>query len=184
LIRALEVPSKQVPNPRIPLASGIAVENYFSPNGGAREAVLNRLRAATKSIRATAFSFTDTAMGDVLVQKSNQGLKVQGVFETRNNTGLGAEYPILKRAGVDVLEDGNCYTLHSKLLIIDDKTVVMGSYNFTDAANRTNDENLLIIDDPALAKDYLAEFNRIYEQAQHPTQCGASPTLNEPDTEQ
>lgn len=184
LIRALDVPSKDVPNPRIAIASGITVENYFSPNGGARDAVLKRLRAATKSIRATAFSFTDTAMGEVLKEKSKQGLKVQGVFESRNNTGLGAEYPILKRAGVDVLEDGNCYTLHSKLLIIDDKTVIMGSYNFTDSANRSNDENLLIIDDPALAKSYTAEFNRIYKQAQNPTQCGASPTLNEATTEQ
>lgn len=184
LIRALDAPSMDLPNPRVHLAPGIAVENYFSPNGGAREAVLKRLRAATKSIRATAFSFTDTAMGEVLKEKNKQGLKVQGVFESRNNTGLGAEYPILKRAGVDVLEDGNCYTLHSKLLIIDDKTVVMGSYNFTDSANRSNDENLLIIDDSALAKNYLAEFNRIYKQAQNPTQCGANPTLNEATTEQ
>lgn len=170
-LRAQEAPSKIIPNPRVTLENGIAIENYFSPNGGAQKAILDRLKAAKKSIRVTAFVFTDAAMAEVLKAKTQEGLKVQGVFEARNVTGLGGEYEGLTRAGVDILQDGNCYILHSKLFIIDDKTVVMGSYNFTDAANRTNDENLLIIDDPALAKNYIAEFNRIYKQAQSPTKC-------------
>lgn len=170
-IRAQEAPSKIVPNPRVQLESGVVIENYFSPNGGAQKAILDRLKAAQTSIRVTAFAFTDTAMGNVLKAKHKEGVDVQAVFEARNNSGLGAEYATLKRAGIDILEDGNCYILHSKLFIIDDKTVVMGSYNFTDAANKTNDENLLIIDDPALAKNYIAEFNRIYKQAEKPTKC-------------
>ncbi len=171
LIRALEAPSKIIPNPRVELENGVVIENYFSPNGGAQKAILDRLKAAKKSIRVTAFTFTDTGMADVLKAKNKEGLDVKGVFEARNNSALGAEYATLKRAGVDILEDGNCYILHSKLMIIDNKTVVMGSYNYTDAANKTNDENVLIIDDPALAKNYISEFNRIYKQAQNPTKC-------------
>ncbi len=170
-LRAQEAPSKIIPNPRVELDKGVVIENYFSPNGGAQQAILDRLKAAKKSIRVTAFSFTDTAMANVLKAKHKEGVLVQAVFETRNNAGLGAEYAGLKRAGVDILEDGNCYILHSKLFIIDDKTVVMGSYNFSDAANRSNDENLLIIDDPALAKNYVSEFKRIYKQAENPTKC-------------
>lgn len=184
LLRAMEAPSKIIPNPRVTLDNKVVIENYFSPNGGAQQAILNRLQAAKKSIRVTAFAFTDTPMADVLKAKHNAGLKVQAVFETRNNSGLGAEFEPLKKAGLDILQDGNCYILHSKLMIIDDKTVVMGSYNFTESANKTNDENLLIIDDPALAKQYIAEFNRIYKQAQKPTECGSNPTLNETITEQ
>lgn len=171
LIRALDVPAKQIPNPRIQLEGGIALENYFSPNGGAQQAIIRRIQGATKNIRITAFAFTDDPMAELLIAKHNQGVRVQAVFETRNNTGPGAEYGKLKRAGIDVLEDGNCYILHSKLMIIDDRTVITGSYNFTDAANKTNDENLLIIDDPALAKSYIEEFDRIYKQAAHPTKC-------------
>ncbi len=173
-LRAQEAPSKIIPNPRVTIGSNVVIENYFSPNGGAQKAILDRLKAATKSIRVTAFSFTDTAMANVLKAKNKEGLAVHGVFETRNNGGLGAEYEGLKRAGVDILQDGNCYILHTKMLILDDKTVVTGSYNYSDAANRTNDENLLIIDDPTLAKNYITEFNRIYKQAQNPTQCGTN----------
>lgn len=173
LIRAQDAPSKNIPNPRVTLENGVTIENYFSPNGGAQKAILDRLKAAKKNIRVTAFTFTDTPMADVLKAKHKEGVQVQGVFEARNNSAIGAEYAKLKHAGLDILEDGNCYILHSKLFIIDDKTVVMGSYNFTDAANRTNDENVLIIDDPALAKQYITEFNRLYKQAQNPTACGS-----------
>lgn len=183
LVAAKGSPSKVIPNPRITLDNGTVIENYFSPSGGAQKAILDRLKAATKSIRVTAFSFTDDSMASVLKLKQKAGLLVQGVFETRNNSGLGAQFDPLRKAGVDILQDGNCYTLHSKIMIIDDKTVVMGSYNFTSAANKSNDENLLIIDDFALASSYISEFDRIYHQAQNPTSCGDNPTLNENNAE-
>lgn len=174
LLRTDKAPSKVVPNPRVQLENGTVIENYFSPNGGAQKAISARLKSAKKSIRVTAFTFTDTEMAKILKAKTKDGVDVHGVFETRNNAGLGAEYADLKRARVDILEDGNCYILHSKLMIIDDRTVITGSYNFTDAANQTNDENLLIIDDPALAKSYVDEFNRLYKQALNPTKCGTA----------
>jgi len=49
--------------------------------------------------------------------------------------------------------------------------VITGSYNFTGSAERDNDENLVIVDDPALARAYLDEFDRVYAQAQAPARC-------------
>lgn len=48
------------------------------------------------------------------------------------------------------------------------------SYNFTSSAERDNDENLVIIDDPDLARAYLDEFARVYAQAQAPDHCQAA----------
>jgi phosphatidylserine/phosphatidylglycerophosphate/cardiolipin synthase-like enzyme len=72
---------------------------------------------------------------------------------------------------VDVLEDGNCYILHHKVIVIDERIVITGSYNFTASAERDNDENLVIVYDPLLARDYLKEFERVYAQAQAPSRC-------------
>jgi phosphatidylserine/phosphatidylglycerophosphate/cardiolipin synthase-like enzyme len=47
----------------------------------------------------------------------------------------------------------------------------LGSYNFTSSAERDNDENLVIVDDPNLARAYLEEFQRLYAKAQAPTRC-------------
>jgi phosphatidylserine/phosphatidylglycerophosphate/cardiolipin synthase-like enzyme len=93
------------------------------------------------------------------------------VFEKQNASGSGAEFAKLTSGGVDVLEDGNCYILHHKVIVIDERTVITGSYNFTSSAEQDNDENLVIVDDPALARAYLDEFEREYGQARAPARC-------------
>jgi phosphatidylserine/phosphatidylglycerophosphate/cardiolipin synthase-like enzyme len=107
-----------------------------------------------------------------MIAQLKAGLIVQGVFEKQNANGIGADFAKLQAGGVDVLQDGNCYILHHKVIIIDERTVVTGSYNFTSSAERDNDENLVIVDDPAIARAYLEEFERVYAQVQAPTRCG------------
>jgi phosphatidylserine/phosphatidylglycerophosphate/cardiolipin synthase-like enzyme len=51
------------------------------------------------------------------------------------------------------------------VIIIDDETVILGSYNFSQSAETRNDENVLIIHDAAVAGRFVEEFGRIYEQA-------------------
>lgn len=165
---------KDTPNPSVALPNDVKVENYFSPSGGAAGAIEKRLRGASKSIRVLAFSYTSDEQARVLMDKAKAGVKVQGVFEARNAQGSGAEYGALKKAGLDVWQDGNCYVMHHKVYILDAQTVITGSYNFTASAERENDENLLIVDDPTLANFYNQEFDRIYAQAQNPTRCGGS----------
>jgi phosphatidylserine/phosphatidylglycerophosphate/cardiolipin synthase-like enzyme len=70
--------------------------------------------------------------------------------------------------GVPVKVDGNQYTMHHKVLIIDESIIVTGSFNFTKAADETNDDNLLIIHSPALAQLYLQEYERINAFARQP----------------
>jgi phosphatidylserine/phosphatidylglycerophosphate/cardiolipin synthase-like enzyme len=55
--------------------------------------------------------------------------------------------------------------MHHKVLIIDGRTVVTGSYNFTANAERRNDENVLVIHNPQIAAQFLEEFHRLYDQA-------------------
>ena len=119
-----------------------------------------------------AFSYTADDIASAMIAQAKAGLVVQGVFERQNATGTGADFAKLKSGGVDVLQDGNCYILHHKVIIIDERTVITGSYNFTGSAERSNDENLMIIDDQAVARTFLDEFNRTYAQAQAPTRCG------------
>ena len=67
--------------------------------------------------------------------------------------------------GLDVRQDGNSYFLHHKVFIIDERTVILGSFNFSQNAERINDENVLIIDDATLAARFMEEFARVYAQA-------------------
>jgi phosphatidylserine/phosphatidylglycerophosphate/cardiolipin synthase-like enzyme len=56
--------------------------------------------------------------------------------------------------------------MHHKVFIVDGKTVVTGSFNFSDSADEKNDENLIIIHDEAIAQQYRAEFARVHVQGQ------------------
>lgn len=147
---------------------GLRVENYFTPPDNATDAINNRLKQAQTSIHFMAFSFTEDTTGQAILDRAKAGVEVRGVFE---NVGSDTEYSEmgrLQRAKLDVLKDGNPYLLHHKVFIIDGRTVIVGSFNFSDNAQNQNDENLIIVDSPDLAKLFEAEFLRVYATAQNP----------------
>jgi phosphatidylserine/phosphatidylglycerophosphate/cardiolipin synthase-like enzyme len=162
--------SSATPFPRVRVGAA-PVEVYFSPEDGIAKYVLQRLAAAKRSIHFMTFSYTSSAIADAMVAQQRAGLPVHGVFESQNAGGTGSAFGRLRQGGVDVLEDGNCYILHHKVIVIDARTVITGSYNFTSSAEKDNDENLVIVDDPNLARAYLDEFERVYAQAQAPARC-------------
>ena len=79
-------------------------------------------------------------------------------------SGSGADFSRLRQGGVDVLEDGNCYNLHHKVIVIDARTVITGSYNFTGSAERDNDENLVVTDDANLVRVFGLQFEKLWQQ--------------------
>jgi phosphatidylserine/phosphatidylglycerophosphate/cardiolipin synthase-like enzyme len=58
--------------------------------------------------------------------------------------------------------------MHHKVIVTDDKTTIFGSFNFSDNADKGNDENILIVENPAIAKAFLNEFDRVLALAKNP----------------
>ncbi len=152
------------PHPQLTI-NGVLVENYFAPEDEVMSKIVAQLEKAQKSVQFMAFSFTDDRMGQVLRDKAKAGLKVQGLFEKRGSDTQYSEYGILQKQKIDVLTDANKYILHHKVVIIDEATVILGSFNFSKNADESNDENILIVHDAGVASKYLAEFDRLYQQA-------------------
>ena len=148
--------------------SGVKVENYFAPEDKVAEKIIARLEKAQKSIDFMAFSFTDDAIGQAVSSRAKAGVKVRGVFEKTGSETKYSEYGRMKEQKLDVLQDGNPYLMHHKVFIVDGATVILGSFNFSQNAEEENDENLLIIDDAALAQAFLEEFERVYAMAKNP----------------
>ncbi len=138
---------------------------YFSPEDKPRDEVLRVLEGAQREIRFMAFSFTDEAIGTAMITADNRGVAVSGVIETFQSDGTGSQYQRLRGNRLDVKRDGNGGVMHHKVIIIDRRIVVMGSYNFTASAYRDNDETLVIINDPAVAAEFLAEYERVWSIA-------------------
>jgi phosphatidylserine/phosphatidylglycerophosphate/cardiolipin synthase-like enzyme len=147
---------------------GISIQIYFSPEDRPVPAMVSTIQGAQRSIRFMTFSFTLDEIGDALLQEAQSHVNVQGIFETTGSETQFSELTPLFCAGLAVRQDGNPYILHHKVFIIDDQTVITGSFNVSANATDSNDENLLIIRDADLAAQYVAEFNRRWAEATTP----------------
>jgi phosphatidylserine/phosphatidylglycerophosphate/cardiolipin synthase-like enzyme len=147
---------------------GVPVESYFSAEDGVAAHVAERIKGAQRSIQFLAFSFTHDGIGAAVLERAKAGVSVRGVFETTGSQTQFSEFGPMKRAGLEVYTDGNPYVMHHKVFVIDGRTVMFGSFNFSAGADGDNDENLLIVDDPKLAEAFLAEVERVVETAKHP----------------
>src|SRR4030095_16470536 len=156
----------ETPNATITL-DGTRIDTFFSPDDHVINSLVSVLNNAKQSIYFLAFSFTSNDLGDIVREKDVAGLKIQGVMEEEQvNSNQGTEYDPFKQAGVDVRMDGNEGQMHHKVFIIDGKIVAFGSYNVSQSAEERNDENLIIVYNEAIAREFMKEFERVWEQAQ------------------
>ncbi|MBN1376719.1 hypothetical protein JW949_00095 [Candidatus Woesearchaeota archaeon] len=145
--------------------NGILIENYFCPEDNCEKEVLEELEKAEKSIYFMVFSFTSKNIGNKLVEKHEKGIEIKGVFEKFSANTQYSEYKKLKQNNIKVSLDKNPDMMHHKVFIIDNKTVITGSYNPTKSANEKNDENILIIHSENITKEFLKEFEFILNKA-------------------
>jgi phosphatidylserine/phosphatidylglycerophosphate/cardiolipin synthase-like enzyme len=144
------------------------------------------LSNATKSINLALFVFSEQKLANILQQKQQQRITIQGVFEPEfalryysealdllgmaikdNQCNYEANnnpwQTPLQTVGIAQLSRGD--KLHHKFAIVDNRTVITGSHNWSAAANYNNDENALIIHNPTVAAHFQQEFERLYHQA-------------------
>lgn len=148
---------------------GTQIEIYFAPENDVMALIIREVNQAQRSIRFAAFSFTDHDLGVAMLNRKEQaGVGVSGVFETTGSLTTSSEMTFLYCAGVPVFQDGNPGILHHKFIVIDNQTVVTGSFNFSSNAANNNDENLLIIRNADIAALYMEEWARVRALARLP----------------
>jgi phosphatidylserine/phosphatidylglycerophosphate/cardiolipin synthase-like enzyme len=138
---------------------------YFSPRGGATEAIVHRVDQAQRSIFVLAYSFTSRPIAEALAKACLRGVHVEIIVDRTQRRAKGSQAQLLADAGAQVSVDTKHAIAHNKVLIIDGRTLVTGSFNFTAGAEEKNAENLLILDSPELARLYLGEWDRLRGQA-------------------
>ena len=170
--------AKDVPHPVVE-RDGTRVQTFFASEQEVEPEILARIRAARSSIAFLAFSFTLDGVGVALQDRVLNGVGVWGVVEATGSETQFSEFQRLRNLkalaprppfpgcvdGPPVLQDGNPFLMHHKVFVIDERTVLFGSFNFTSNAAQDNDEALLIVDDPQMAQQFLAEFCRVYNTA-------------------
>ena len=140
------------------------------------------INRATSSVKGALFVFSDQNIANILEKRSAVGVKVGFIIETKFayreyselldmmglqflNTNCQPEVgnkpwrsPLME-GGMAGSRNGDI--LHHKFAVVDEKTVIVGSHNWSEAANHQNDEAQLVVESPSISDSYSREYARI-----------------------
>ena len=143
------------------LAQAGSIRVYFSPNGGCTDAILTEINQAKSEIFLQAYSFTSQPIAQALIRAQKRGVKISALLDKSNRGRKYSAATFLKNMGIPVFIDDKHAIAHNKIMIIDNRVVITGSFNFTKAAETKNAENLLILEDmPDLTRAYRENFEK------------------------
>ena len=156
------------------LIISLSVQVFFSPNGGARDAVLKELKSAKKEIDVAMYILTDRELSNALISARRRGVNVRVLLDGKSAEEIGySKHHFLSERNINVKLDnthrryGDKYEgiMHNKFAIIDNETLITGSYNWTHSAEKLNDENLLIIkEDEKLIGKFTDKFTQLWNR--------------------
>ena len=158
-----------------PASADMAVQACFSPEGKCSTHIVREIENAKRELLVAVYAFTSDDLAGALVQAKKRGLIVQVIidreFDLRNDNSK-SKFLEVQRIPVRRLSGGkpahsvrDVGLMHQKFAIIDRRIVFTGSYNWTQAADSFNDENLLLFRDAGpLAEEYRRIFVRLWER--------------------
>lgn len=137
---------------------------YFSPGQACKSAIITQLRAAISSIKICVFTVSDNDIAVEILSAHHRGISVKILTDNDKSFDRGSDIEMLHNNNVSIKIDRTEYHMHHKFCIIDKKTLLTGSYNWTRSAADRNQENILVTQNPLLVKSFLGEFEKLSDQ--------------------
>lgn len=133
------------------------IESAFSPNAGAEKLVLKVIHASNKSIRLAAYSFTSPTVAKALLMAKKRGVDVRVLVDEKGNKGKAnlAALNLLVNGSIPTRTISSYAIHHDKYIVSDEQHVQNGSFNYSQAAAKSNSENVLVVwNNPDLAASF------------------------------
>lgn len=140
---------------------GANVTVYFSPEDNARQAVLDQIRLAQRRIVVSMFTYRDDRIARAMRDAARRGVDVTLIVEKKQADNTNSDETVASggtNARVHVVANvSSPYSaMHEKFAVFDDARVITGACNWTSTAFDYSNEDLLVIEDAALAARYTA----------------------------
>jgi phosphatidylserine/phosphatidylglycerophosphate/cardiolipin synthase-like enzyme len=185
---------KRYHGPRTMSVEGTRVTVQFSPtpkskgwNASSNGLIGKTLSQANRSIKAALFVFSDQQLSNIMEPKYNSrvdiGIMIEKMFAFRSYSELLDMFGLelrdddcirdpgnhawkkpIKEGGMANMGPGD--VLHHKYGVVDNHEVIMGSHNWTEAANYQNDETLIVVENSGIASAYSREYERVKSNSQ------------------
>ncbi|MCB9852899.1 MAG: phospholipase D family protein [Phycisphaerales bacterium] len=122
-----------------------SIDVVFSPEGGCADRIIAEIESARSSIHVQVYIFTSDQIADALIKAAKRDIRVDVLLDASQKKKRYSKWKKLKQGGVSVRFDEDHATANNKIMLVDNTTIVTGSYNFSKAAESRNAENIVII---------------------------------------
>ena len=129
--------------------AGIPAKVLFAPEHTPELEIMKQMLKGTREVYFAIFTFSGSSgIDDAMVALARSGMKICGVVDRGQASHGWAAPKTMKHENITLFQPtktSGVRKLHHKLMVIDERVVVAGSFNYTEPANDYNDENIFVL---------------------------------------
>jgi phosphatidylserine/phosphatidylglycerophosphate/cardiolipin synthase-like enzyme len=128
---------------------GVPAKVLFAPTHTPELEIMKQMLKGAKEVYFAIFTFSGSSgIDDTMVALARGGMKITGVVDRGQAAHGWAAPKTMNHANIELFQpkkSSGVRKLHHKLMVIDERVVVAGSFNYTQPANDYNDENIFVL---------------------------------------
>jgi cardiolipin hydrolase len=132
-------------------------------SNGNLDLLVREIGTASKTVDVCVYVITHPRLTDLLVTARRRGVQVRVITDVQQAKVHNRRHiDALLWGGVEVRTNKPPYNMHDKFCIVDGWKLCSGSFNWTQQAEKYNNENCVVFNDEPLAKRFSAEFEKLW----------------------
>lgn len=140
------------------------VQPLFSPYDKVDEAIHVQLKQASRTVHCSLYGITNLRLANDLIAAKKRGADVGVGLDKTQASGQHDLHDKLRNAGILVEIKPVGVLEHNKFCVIDGAMVIMGSWNWSNSAQKQDNSDVIIADCPQVAHAFEAAYQRIIER--------------------
>ncbi len=137
-------------------------EAHFSPGNDCKKTIINLLNKARDNIDVCVFTISDDDISHALIEAHRRRVALRIITDDEKSHDMGSDIEELMAAGIAVRKDDSPSHMHHKFAVVDNSHLINGSFNWTRSASKYNDENITVLNSPALLGKFSHKFQSLW----------------------
>jgi phosphatidylserine/phosphatidylglycerophosphate/cardiolipin synthase-like enzyme len=137
----------------------VSLSSCFAPEDHCATFIASAIDQAKSDIKFGAYNFTIGPISDALLRAKQRGVDIKAIFDKTTPCERNGALDTLYRAGIPIWIDSKVRIAHQKIVIIDGRRTIEGSYNFSSNADH-NSENTNLVVGSTTASAYATHWTR------------------------
>jgi mitochondrial cardiolipin hydrolase len=147
----------------VPVLAASASRACFSPGDSCLSCIVAELGRARQTADICVFTISDDRITSAILAAYARRVAVRIITDNEKQYDAGSDIEQLRRAGIPLKVDETEHHMHHKFAVLDGRTLLNGSFNWTRSASKFNEENLIVTSDPPLVSTFARQFAGMWD---------------------